>query len=189
MAVRRRNPQKGGTPEKVIPPLGWLFLLCGMALYVMAFQLPWFGQFCLVIANLSLLLSFGCLLYWLFINRNEVMTLKNSLHLPESSIRLDIVQTQMMRDFLFQAKAVAPDPYDPRYQQLPEIMQTQDGLKIEAIGNLRQWLLSDNFRDDLESFLNQNGYDVSIKNAQYHLDGWVYFTLIRGIKSDRLRFK
>lgn len=42
MAVRRRSPQQGGTPEKVIPSLGWLFLVCGISLYVMAFQLPWF---------------------------------------------------------------------------------------------------------------------------------------------------
>ena len=38
MAVRRRSPQQGGTPEKVIPSLGWLFLVCGISLYVMAFQ-------------------------------------------------------------------------------------------------------------------------------------------------------
>lgn len=90
---------------------------------------------------------------------------------------------------MFQTKAVAPDPYNPRYQQFPKVEQTKTGLRIEAIGNLRSWLLSDNFRDSLESFLNQNGYDVSIQNANYRQDGYIYYMLIKGIKSDRLRFK
>ncbi|NRN98682.1 hypothetical protein IMAU30046_01225 [Lactobacillus helveticus] len=41
MPTRKRRPQEGGTPEKVIPPLGWLFLACGIALYIFAFQIPW----------------------------------------------------------------------------------------------------------------------------------------------------
>ena len=187
MAVRRRNPQQGGIPEKVIPSLGWLFLTCGIALYVMAFQLPWFGQFCIWIGNISLFLAFDCLLYWLFMHHDEILALHKNMHLSSRTVRLDIIKSSAMKDFLFQSKVFVPDPYDPRYHQLPEAEQTQDGLRIQAIGNLRQWLLSDNFRDNLESFLNRNGYDLSIQSAHYK-DGWVNYILIKGIKSDRLKF-
>lgn len=187
MAVRRRSPQKGTTPEKVIPLLGWLFMLCGIALYIMAFQLPWFGRFCIAMGNFSLLLALGCLGYELFLHPEKLMILKG-VNRSRSNLELSIVKTSKMKDFLFQSKAVVPDPYDSRYQQFPAVEQTKNGLKIEAIGNLRQWLLSDNFRDNLESFLNRNGYDFSIQNAHYK-DGWVYYNLIKGIKSDRLRFK
>lgn len=71
---------------------------------------------------------------------------------------------------------------------MPKVQQTKDGLKIEVIGKLRQWLISDQFRDSLEAFLNRQGCNVSIQNVQYHSDGWVYYRVIRGIKSDRLRF-
>lgn len=186
MAVRRRSPQQGGTPEKVIPSLGWLFLVCGISLYVMAFQLPWFGRLCIVLGNLSLLLALGCLGYEFFLYPEKLMILKG-VSRSRSNLELSIIKTSKMKDFLFQSKAVAPDPYDPRYQQFPKVEQTKSGLRIEAIGNLRQWLLSDNFRDALESFLNINGYDLSIQSAHYK-DGWVNFTLIKGIKSDRIRF-
>lgn len=188
MAGRRRKPQLGGTPEKVIPPLGWLFLGCSIFLYFMAFQLPWFGQFLLLISKFSLTLTLGCWGYWLFVHKEEVLNLKNKLSVNKKALNLDIVNTRTMKNFLFQAKAVAPDPYDPSYQQVPDVRSTKNGLKIEAIGNLRQWLVSDSFRDSLESFLNQKGYDLSIQNASYHSDGWVYYKIIRGIKSDRLRF-
>lgn len=189
MAVKRRRPQDGGIPEKVIPPLGWLFLACGIVLYFLAFQLPWFGQYCIWIGNISLFLGFGCLLYWLFIHQDEIFNLRKNMHLSRKIVRLDIIKTSAMKDFLFQSKAVVLDPYDPRYQQLPDVEQTKRGLKIEAIGNLRQWLISDGFRESLESFLNLHGYDVFIQSAHYHSDGWVYYNLIKGVKSDRLRFK
>lgn len=185
MPIRTRKPQEGGTPEKVIPPLGWLFLVCGILLFALAFQVPWFGQYCIFFGTCSLVLALGCLGYWGYIHLDEfrLMGVNHS-----KNVDLSVVHSPKMQAFLFQSNAVAPDPYDPRYQQVPKVRQTKNGLKIEAIGKLRQWLIGDQFRDSLESFLNYQGCNVSIQNAQYHSDGWVYFTIIRGIKSDRLRF-
>lgn len=185
MAVRCRKPQEGGTPEKVIPPLGWLFLICGIALWILAFQVPWFGQYCIFFGTCSLGLALGCLGYWVYLHADEIRI----WGIPHSkNVDLSVIYTAKMKAFLFQTNTTAPDPYDPRYQQLPKVRQTKDGLKIEVIGKLRQWLISDQFRDSLEAFLNYQGCNVSIQNAQYHPDGWIYYTLIRGIKSDRLRF-
>lgn len=188
MSKRRRKPQEGGTPDKVIPPLGWLFLMCALLMYFFAFQLPWFGRLCIFIGNVSLLLAMGCLGYWLFLHPDKILFLKVKSHYSSFKSDLTIIHTSSMNNFFYQSKATVPDPYDPRYQEVPSILQTKTGLKIEAIGNLRGWLLSDGFRNDLESFLNRNGYDVSIQSASYKQDGWVYYTLIKGIKSDRLRF-
>ncbi len=188
MAIRSRKPQEGGSPEKIIPTLGWLFLIAGILLRIWAYKIPWFGLYCLLFSNLSILLCVMCWIYWGVIHRKEIARLIADKENNNSGFKLNIVNSPVMKDFLFQAKAIAPDPYDPRYQQFPKVEQTKDGLRIEVIGNLRSWLLSDNFRDSLESFLNNQGYNVSIQNAQYHSNGWVYYTLIRGIKSDRLRF-
>lgn len=188
MAQRRRKPQEGGTPERVIPPLGWLFLACALGMYFFAFQIPWIGKLCIFMGNVSLLLAVGCFGYWLFLHPEKVHFLKAKTHYSGSKLDLAVIYSASMNNFLYQAKAVIPDPYDPRYQQVPLVNQTRNGLRIEAIGNLRGWLISDNFRDSLESFLNRHGYDVSIQSASYKQDGWVYYTLIRGIKSDRLRF-
>lgn len=188
MSKRRRKPQEGGTPERVIPPLGWLFLACALGMYFFAFQLPWLGRLCIFAGNFSLVLSLGCLGYWLYIHPEKVYFLKRKSSNSKFRLKLEIIRSPSMKNFLYQAKAVIPDPYDPRYQQVPLVNQTRDGLKIEAIGNLRDWLISDNFRDSLESFLNRHGCDVSIQSAHYKQDGWVHYTLIKGIKSDRLRF-
>lgn len=187
MAERRRKPQEGGTPEKVIPPLGWLFLSCALGMYFFAFQIPLIGKLCISVGTFSLLLSVGCLGYGVVLHPEKLSFFKTN-KTSGSELDLLFLRSSKMKDFLFQSKAVAPDPYDPRYQQLPLVDQTESGLKIEAIGNLRGWLISENFRDSLESFLNRNGYDVSIQNAHYRQDGWVYYSLIKGIKSDRLRF-
>lgn len=188
MAIRRRKPQEGGLPEKIIPLLGWLFLSAGILLRIMAYRVPWFGLYLLLFSKVSIILCVVCWSYWGVMHRKEIARLITNRGSNNTAFKLDIVESSLMRDFLFQAQAVAPDPYDPRYQQFPQVIQTKNGLKIEAIGKLRSWLISDNFRDSLESFLNSQGYNVSIQNAQYHSDGWVYYTLINGIKSDRLRF-
>ena len=185
MSVRSRKPQEGGTPEKVIPPLGWLFLSCSIALFVLAFQIPWFGQYCIFFGKCSLLLAVGCFGYWIYLHLDEFKLSGVSL---SKNVDLSVIYTPKMKAFLYQNDITAPDPYDPRYQQLPKVQQTKDGLKIEVLGKLRQWLISDQFRDSLEAFLNRQGCNVSIQNVQYHSDGWVYYRVIRGIKSDRLRF-
>lgn len=187
MAVRRRKPQEGGIPERIIPPLGWLFLITGILLRIMAYRVPWFGLYLLFFSKILFVLCLICWLYWGVMHK-ELVRLITDKRSNNLGFKLDVVDSPLMKEFLFQAKATAPDPYDPRYQQFPSVKETTKGLKIEAIGNLRSWLISDNFRDSLESFLNNQGYNVSIQNAQYHSDGWVYYTLIHGIKSDRLRF-
>lgn len=188
MATRRRKPQECGVPEKVIPRLSWFFLGASILLRIWAYRIQWFGLYCLFFAKITLVLCVACWIYWGVIHRKELTGLITDKGSNNSGFNLNIVDSPKMKDFLFQSKAIAPDPYDPRYQQFPKVEQTKDGLRIEVIGNLRSWLLSDNFRDSLESFLNNQGYNVSIQNAQYHSNGWVYYTLIRGIKSDRLRF-
>lgn len=185
MPTRTRKPQEGGTPEKVIPPLGWLFLACAIALFILAFQVPWFGQYCIFFGECSLVLALGCFGYWVYLHSDEIKLIgvTNSKNLD-----LSVIYSPKMKAFLYQSNATAPDPYDPRYQQVPKVRKTKDGLRIETIGKLRQWLISDQFRDSLEAFLNSQGNNVSVQNAQYHPDGWVYYRLVKGIKSDRLRF-
>ncbi|MGN8830801.1 hypothetical protein ACTND9_23765, partial [Paenibacillus barengoltzii] len=64
MAIRSRKPQEGGSPEKIIPPLGWLFLIAGILLRIWAYKIPWFGLYCLLFSNLSILLCVMCWIYW-----------------------------------------------------------------------------------------------------------------------------
>lgn len=91
-----------------------------------------------------------------------------------------------MSDFLFQAGAFNEDPYNSNYVDLPEVQAYKNGLKIEA-GALRSLLTNEKFIKSLEAFLNKNGCDVFIVNTKYHSDGWVYYTVMPGFKSDQMR--
>jgi len=66
--------------------------------------------------------------------------------------------------------------------------ENKSGVKIAVIGNLRDKLISDDFIHSFESCLNLNGCDVIIQDATYKFYWYVYFHLIRGIKSDRLEY-
>ncbi|MCT6850516.1 MAG: hypothetical protein M3001_08030 [Staphylococcus epidermidis] len=92
-----------------------------------------------------------------------------------------------MKNFLAKSN-ITVNSNDSRYKEVPKSLIEKDGLKIEAIGNLRDKLLSDEFVHSLESFLNRNGCMVMIKSAYYAVDGYVHFQIIQSIKSDRMRF-
>ena len=192
MAQRIRKPQQGGNPESIIPKLGWYFLALSIPPRIIAPSLPWFANFCEFVSNFALILTLGCLVYWLLLNKADV---KNYINLffgkkvQNQVIDLRPVLGRKFRNFLVEMGIVIQDPNRLDSVYVPKVEQISDGrLKVEAIGDLRKRLVSESFIWGLESYLNGSGFDIFVQSANYRLDGCVYFNLVRGTRSDRMSF-
>ncbi|QYN59157.1 hypothetical protein GYM68_07860 [Lactobacillus panisapium] len=154
--------------------------------------IPWFTNFCKAISNLALLLAFGCLVYWILLNKADVKYYISRLignKTKDQVIDLNPVLGRKFRTFLVETDIVIQDPNRLDSVYVPRFEQASDGrLKIEAIGDLRKKLVSESFIWSLESYFNRNGVGVFVQNANYRLDGYVYFTLFKETKSDRMSF-
>ena len=192
MAKRVRKPQQSGNPESVIPKLGWYFLALSIPPLFIAPLIPWFARMCYWISGLALLLALGCFAYWIRLNKVDVKNFINYLTGKKTRNKHLNLQPVLGRDFinlLIATGVVIQDPYTLEMQHVPDDRQIADGrLRIEAIGDLRKKLVSESFIWELESYLNHNGYDVFVQSATYGMDGYVYFKLVRGLRSDRMSF-
>lgn len=192
MSQRIRKPQKGVSPESVIPKLGWYFLILSIPPLFIAPLIPWFARMCYWISKFSLFLALGCFAYWLWLNKVDIKNITDYLvckKVKNKKVDLQPVLGSRFIDFLIEMDIVVQDPHRLESMYVPTVKQISDGrLRIEAIGNLRKKLVSDSFIWGLESYLNHSGYDVFVQNANYGMDGYVYFTLVRGTRSDRMYF-
>lgn len=180
MARRIRRPRKGVVPETVIPHLTWCFGFCTLMSLLLWLEVPWLAAVTSRITLFSLVLTLGCLAYGLWIHRTGLF--------PNSNKGLRVVNSRAMIDFLAVTNMTVDDPIVAEKILIPHISIVDNGLRIEAIGDLRNRLVSKEFCNALESFLNRHNCDVVVQNAQYHSDGWVYYTLVKGMQSDRVRF-
>jgi hypothetical protein len=180
MARRVRRPQKGGTPETVIPHLALWFGLCLLMSVILWIEVPWLAAITSRITLFCLVLTLGCLGYVLWIHRTGLF--------PNSDNGLGVVNSRAMVDFLAATNMTVDDPIVADKILIPHVSIVDNGLKIEAIGDLRDKLVSEHFKTSLEAFLNRHNCDVVVQNAQYHSDVWVYYTLVKSAKSDRVRF-
>lgn len=136
MSNKIRNPQPGGGPDIVIPKLGWLFLGCSIGFYYVAWEFIWLSNFCFLCGNFTMILAIGCLGYWLWIHKNE---LKFKYYGSTNNLNLKIVESRSMKNFLAKSN-ITVNSNDSRYKEVPKLLIEKDGLKIEAIGNLRDKL-------------------------------------------------
>lgn len=149
----------------------------------MAFEFVWLSKLCLLCGTTSLMMSVLCLIYCLYVNRFNLKSASNNDNRLSKLIR-----SKAINEFLYQVKAIVPNPQGARCDQIPNIQENKSGVKIAVIVNLWDKLISDNFIHSFERCLNLNGCDLIIQDATYKFYWYVYFNLILSIKSNRFEY-
>ncbi len=142
-------------------------------LEIMAFYM--LGSFSIIIGMLGIIptLISECRDYVL-LKKNEKYPL-NCLALKDQTLEL-----------LFHCHIYVSDMNDSKKIKVPYLELTDNGCRIEVIGQLRHVLMDAAMIDNLNAHLAQYGCSYIIQNNYYH-QGWVYYVATLDIKHDRLR--
>ncbi|MDB6266086.1 hypothetical protein ODU75_05250 [Lactobacillus amylovorus] len=182
---KRQAPSPNGWNNRILLPiLGIFFVFAGFILKILSFNIPWFALVIDLIAKWIIVVGIVCMIpsTWRWLIRAQ-----NDLKQSNTKYDLSALRSYKFEQKLYSMRIFEKDSYDCNKIRLPQVVITDYGFKLTAIGNLRKQMLDDDTIGDFNSFLSLNNAKCAIQSA-YYRDGYVHYIVRHAIEKDRLHF-